>query len=175
MIESSNNSQTLNNSDGWYVVLPGEVTISGHLYFENSDTYLILCDGATLTVSDNFNAIQAKDITIYGQTQGSGTVNATGDLCDIDAHDININGGTVNATGDLCGIDAYDININGGTVNAIGNGNGITANHLAINGGTVNATANGEDNTYGINAGSIILGWTNASTPIAIMTAAPST
>ena len=131
VIESSNNSQTLNNSDGWYVVLPGEVTISGHLYFENSDTYLILCDGATLTVSDNFNAIQAKDITIYGQTQGSGTVNATGDLCDIDAHDININGGTVNATGDLCGIDAYDININGGTVNAIGNGNGITANHLA--------------------------------------------
>ena len=140
VIESSNNSQTLNNSDGWYVVLPGEVTISGHLYFENSDAYLILCDGATLTVSDNFNAIQAKDITIYGQTQGSGTVNATGDLCDIDAH---------------------DININGGTVNAIGNGNGITANHLAINGGTVNATANGEDNTYGINAGSIILGWTN--------------
>ena len=136
VIESSNNSQTLNNSDGWYVVLPGEVTISGQLYFENSDAYLILCDGATLTVSDNFNAIQAKDITIYGQTQGSGTVNAIGDLCGIDAHDININGGTVNATSGAYGFKAEILNINGGIINATGN-------------------------IYGINAGRIILGWTN--------------
>ena len=125
----------------WYVVT-NAVTISGRLGFRGT-VHLILCDGATLAVTNaNGRAIGVGDLTIYGQTNGTGTVTANGS----------------------CGIDVgYAVTINGGTVTANGIQYGIFANNaVTINGGTV--TANGD---YGIYVkGLITLGWTNPTDSI---------
>ena len=99
----------MNREENWYVVT-NAVTISGRLYFADDTAHLILCDGATLAVTNaNGYAIDAYDLTIYGQTNGTGTVTATG-----------TNGG---------GIYAGYVTINGGTVTANGSeyGDGICA------------------------------------------------
>ena len=126
---------------GWYVVT-NAVTISGRLGFFSDTAHLILCDGATLAVTNaNGNAIEARNLTIYGQTNGTGTVTANGYGIYAD-FSVTINGGTVTATGHEKGIAAYrDVTINGGTVTATG-GDGIYAErgYVTINGGTVTAT-----------------------------------
>jgi len=169
VIETSNSNVNLGTSGEthWYVV-SGDVTISGQLQFENSHSHLIVCDGATLTVSspDGYDAIRGKDdgdgITIYGQTQQSGTVNATSSSDAIYARGpVTINGGIINATGyDGIFVGIYGITINGGSITATGSGYGISGTNVTINGGTVSAT--GSD--YGIEADeTITLGWTNAT------------
>ena len=137
-----------NGAENWYVVT-NAVTISGRLYFGDYAAHLILCDGATLAVTNaDGRAIQASNLTIYGQTNGTGTVTANG------------------TGGGSCGISAGgSITINGGTVTANGtNGYGISAGgSITINGGTVTAESGPGGGGWGIyaNNGSIILGWTN--------------
>ena len=146
----------LTNADGdvrygggaetWYVVT-NDVTISGQLQFYNY-AHLILCDGATLAVTnENGAAIEARDISVYGQTNGTGSVVATGDYCGINANgSVTINGGIVTANG-----DDYGINANGS---------------VTINGGIVTATATATDGDGIYAAGDIFLDWTNPTDSI---------
>ena len=143
-------------------------------YSDEIDCYgivnIILADGYTMTVNSGSNGIYGSNgtLTIYGQTLGTGTLNATGTNYGIFHYSgsVVICGGTVNATA-TNGIGIYTdgiVTINGGTVNATGNNNyGIVAyGDVTITGGQVTAT--GENGagifTYG---GNITLGCTNAS------------
>ena len=147
-------------AENWYAVT-NAVTVSGKLSFADDHPRLILCDGASLAVTNstpNDDAIYADyDLTIYGQTNGTGTVIATGNRCCIFAYnDLAINGGNVTATGSFIGLRAdVDLTINGGTVNATGNECGITivvdGGSVTINGGNVTAAGIGEHG-YGIHA-----------------------
>ena len=176
------NTTTL--SSGWYVVnadvvRTGTITVSG-------DAKLILVDGKTLTVtavSDSRNAginvIGANSLTIYGQVDGTGALNATGSAygagiggngnnTNIACGTITINGGTVNANGGNTGAGigsgwygiGGSITINGGTVNAhggddggaaFGGGRGSSGGIITINGGMV--TAKGGESGAGIGCG----------------------
>ena len=65
--------------EGWYAVV-GDVTFSKSLTF-SGEAHLILTDGATLNVNDNGTgdtriAIAATNLSVYGQTLGTGTLNA---------------------------------------------------------------------------------------------------
>ena len=72
--------ETVNKAGGWYAVT-GEVTLSKGLKFSDA-AHLILTDGATLNVKDHDIdryiriAVEATDLNIYGQTFGTGTLNA---------------------------------------------------------------------------------------------------
>ncbi|MCR4920927.1 MAG: leucine-rich repeat protein [Bacteroidaceae bacterium] len=173
LLESSNLNFTnlgADNETHWYVA-SGNVTFGGQLCFRNSHSHLILCDGATLTATKYLNyAIygQHGGITIYGQTEGSGTLsaNATGTggyITGIQASGaITINGGHVSANGRF-GIECSNFTINGGSVSATGGGGeGISCGgDFTINGGSVNATSNNSNGIY--SDGNIVLGWSNIS------------
>ena len=166
IIESSNTGLTLGSSSkpAWYVVPAGTVTISGKLRLNDSDVRLILCDGATLTVIGDGDALMIPNgsLTIYGQAQQSGTINATNTSSDGNAiyspYNITINGGTVSATasGETIRSLYGNIIINRGNVTAnSSNHDGISAERsgtsttggdVTINGGTVTATGS----IYGI-------------------------
>ena len=159
---------------GWYVVSES-ITLNSHVsYF--GDAHLILCDGASMNIScDNGHALNTfGSLTLYGQSEGTGSFTATstddnGWFSGINANDLTINGGTVTATGsDGYGITAYDmLTINGGTVNATGNNSGIkienASGYVTINGGTVTATG-----TYGIYSPRVTLGWSNLNDRITV-------
>jgi len=177
-------------AENWYVVT-NDVIVSGRLDFSGT-AHLIVCDGATLAVTNatpNGTAIEAANLTIYGQANGTGNVTATGSFSGIRASgDLAINGGSVTANGGADGISATGLTINGGSVTAIGgddgivahgyavtiNGGSVTANGgrigilsdtdaVTINGGNVTATGDG----YGICAkGNITLGWSDPSDSI---------
>ena len=168
---TSSDSYVSYGADGqtnWYVV-SGDVTIGGQLKFQDSYSHLIVCDGASLSVSmQNNYAIYGSNgsLTIYGQTQGNGTITANGYNSGINAYpyDITINGCTVSATG-IVGIIGNNVTINRGSVTATGSSNrGIDSGNVTINGGTVNATGGSGSDRAGIYAsGTITLGWTNAT------------
>ncbi len=172
VIESSNGDIEYGNNDGsaWYVI-SGDVTINGTLALNSFNSHLILCDGATLTINQTSSndGLYGGNLSIYGQSAGSGRVNSTATWNGINANNaLTINGGIISATSTTShGIFAGwgNITINRGSVTAQGHYNGIRGQNFIINGGTVNAT-NGEGNgSYGICASgdNIILGWTNAT------------
>ena len=153
----------------WYVVQGSNVVMNGQLGY-NGGINLILCDGASLTVSNtDGNAIQSLDntetvttLTIYVQSQGSGQLVATasGNKA-IQTENLTIHGGVISATGGANGIYTSNGNIviNGGTVTAVADGNAIEGYNITINSGIVSATGNG-----GIKngmTGTTILGYTN--------------
>ena len=149
-------------AENWYVVT-NDVTISGRLYFADYHAHLIVCDGATLNVTnENDNAIAAYGLAIHCQTNATGALVANGSDSGIDGDSVTINGGSVTATGGVNGICAYAVTINGGNVNATGGTYGIYPLYdLTINGGNINATGG-----YGIWAKNITLGWTNPTDSI---------
>ena len=149
--------------ENWYVVT-NDVTISGRLYFGDYHAHLIVCDGATLTVTnENGNAIDAYGLAIYCQTNATGAVVATGSDSGIHGDFVTINGGSVTATGGVHGICAHVVTINGGNVAATGVVYGIYPLYdLTINGGNVNATGGG---IYA-ESGFTTLGWTNLTDSI---------
>ena len=139
---------------------PQRVTVTGNVH-------LILADNCTLTISGGIQVTGSNALTIYGQGNGTGKLNASAasgsHFAGIGGNDgasgtITINGGNITATGDGkgsgigggagCGYDA--ITINGGTVIARGgsvNSSGIGAGEgreiwstITISGGTVVAT-----------------------------------
>ena len=159
----------------WYVV-NSDVTINKEVIV-SGNVNLILCDGKTLTVNggygikDDYEMQIANNLTIYGQTGGTGTLNATGNSYNgIYLHgNIIINGGCVNAKGAISGsfgiypYSSYagigNITINGGTVTASGGYNGINVleeegGKITINGGTVITIGN----NYGGISGPITFG-----------------
>ena len=147
---------------GWYVVTD-DIEYTGTLTLD-CDVNLILADGKTMSVSGGNKGINADDgsLTIYGQTLGTGTLNATATATNgIGIYTdgiVTINGGTVNATGTsdvgIRGIDG--VTINGGTVTTTG----IMADgDVTISGGKFTAT---DDPGISSNEGNVILGWTSA-------------
>ena len=143
-IESSSDTYNYYGTSGqtnWYVV-KGNVTIGGELNFKDSHSHLIVCDGATLTINSSNGGIYNNygSVTIYGQTAGSGSINANTEYS---------------------GIDAYSsVTINGCTVNASGNyGIKASTNTVTINRGNVNATGTSCDGIYAYY--DIILGWSS--------------
>ena len=145
---------------GWYVVI-SNITYTGTVSLAG-DATLILADGKTMTVSTEQEPIGCDgSLTIYGQTLGTGTLNATATATNgIGIHTdgiVTINGGTVNATGTSdVGIRSVDgITINGGTVTTTG----IMADgDVTISGGKFTAT---DDPGISSNSGNVILGWTS--------------
>ena len=68
--------QAVTKAGGWYAIV-GNITISNSLTF-SGEAHLILTDGATLDVRKNLYefAITATDLNVYGQTLGTGTLDA---------------------------------------------------------------------------------------------------
>lgn len=136
-LTSSDSSTTLQG--GWYVV-NGDVTISGTLVF-NGETHLVLADGCKLTVKN----IETTNLTIYGQSQGTGTLLAGGEYVTAPAIgyadpagtspkvSITINGGCVNAYSKTSIIAPYSLkrSVIGGYYS------NTSANSVTINGGVV--------------------------------------
>ena len=122
---------------------------------------LILCDGMTLTASEGINVAENNTLNIYGQSGGTGMLeaNGTGIRAGI--------GGGAGSTKQKCGA----VNIHGGVVNATGNsdGAGIGSSSLynagsslekkpsggtvTIYNGTVTATAGNDSTAAGIGGG----------------------
>ena len=153
--------------ENWYVVTTN-VTVSGKLTFNDDYAHLILCDGATLVVTNaSGDAINSYNLTIYCQTNGTGSIAATAPVSGSDgisASSFTINGGIVSATGRYCGIYAYSVIINSGAVTATGLFYCIHANNrVTINGGRVNAIGYDE----GIFASyHITIGWSDRADSI---------
>ena len=135
LYESVTSSTTNLGSSKFYIVnsdveITSRITCSG-----NVD--LILQDGCTLTASAGITVNSGNSLTIYGQSEGTGTLNAgvgadtvdaaIGALANNSGGTITINGGIINATG-----PAWAAAIGGGY-----NGKGT----VVINGGVVNASA----------------------------------
>ena len=171
---------------GWYVVI-SDIFYDSTLTL-NGDVNLILCDSTTMTISNSTNppsyAIKAEgDLTIYGQSGGTGTLSApfstyiglyTNEgnveinggivtLCgfftgiDTNGGDVIIRGGVVTVTGNgSYGIFSRPGNviISGGTVTSIGNANSISCQNVNISGGKVTATGNG---AFGIDCSNFII------------------
>ena len=179
LVESSTGSTVMLGTDGeehWFVV-SGDVSITntdnGALSF-NGAARLILCDGASLTLSGNWPLTVNGNLVIYCQSQGTGSLAAEGSAAIkvyeastavADNGTLTINGGSIHSTGNN-GINVVNsITINGGTVSATSDnlyGNGILSNNgdVTVNGGIVSAI--GGNRGIGIQAsGNITLGWTN--------------
>ena len=153
---------------GWYVV-QSEVKYTSQVKF-NGEAHLILADGAEMTIeSESMYGIYASNnLTIYGQSEQSGTLKVTatgtGGYGIYSRGNITIIGGTVEATGDY-GIYSYKgVTINGGSVTVTGNSHqGIESEgNITISGGSVTVT--GKDYCiYGSNGVTIIGGSVTAS------------
>ena len=138
---------------GWYAVKEN-VTYNGQLKF-NGDVCLILCDGATITVSSgSTNALQVEgNLTIYAQSSGSGVLET-------------------NTTYTASGIHANNnghITINGGHITTqTTNGPGISASgsgSITIHGGSVETNCS---SNHGLRAKYITLGWRNTADRIKV-------
>ena len=107
VINSGNKPTSLS---GWYVVT-GDVSYNGRISL-TGETHLILADGATMTVTHNNHAIYDpnQSLYIYGQEQGSGTLNISASGSYIRAiwcKHFYMYGGIVNAKGDSKNGDGF--------------------------------------------------------------------
>ena len=121
------------DQDSWYVASTNytfgkKLNALGHVH-------LILLDGTTFTVNGTETGLNSKDLSIYGQSLGTGTLtaSATDKAMFVDGNLV-INGGITNATGGNYGIyvDGGNLTINGGTVNATG-----TTKDIYVSSGTM--------------------------------------
>ena len=175
---------------GWYVA-SGAVDISDRVVV-TGEVYLILADGATLTIPKGITVTEGNSLTIYGQALGTGSLTIAspesgfagigGYVTNSSSHtaantgSITINGGTINVTGSsvtaggaaIGGVywgNTGSITINGGSVTATGNryGAGIGCGASASGGGTITITGGTVVATSAAGAG--IGGATQAVTP----------
>lgn len=154
-------SKTLES--GWYIVNKNITMEAPANYSSNlivsGDVHLILCDGSTLTLNSKFEVGTGNSLTIYGQTDSTGTLNANTGIGAVRTGTIIINGGIINATGPSgpmnstggtgsAGIGAvYKATYNNSTVQDYG-----YAGTIVINGGTVIATGGGGAAGIGMSA-----------------------
>ena len=137
----------------------GDITVAERIVVNGSEdngdsTYLILCDGATLTAQKGIYVGQGKGLYIYAQNPD---ISAMGTL-EAEAVDETGNagiGGNESSDHGECGtIAIYGGNITargGGNAAGIGGGNGGIGTSISINGGKV--TAQGGANAAGIGGG----------------------
>lgn len=156
---------------GSYLVA-SDITYTGTVNLTGNVT-LILKDGCNMTIGSSDSRINNDgidgyvdgtetwyDITIYGQTAGTGAVNVyvTGDnKHGIYVNALTVNGGNITADAngdDACAIAANaNLTINGGQVTATASGDAFALasnSDITINGGNVTATGTGS--AYGITA-----------------------
>ncbi len=130
-VASSSSAVTWNA--GWYVVnadvaIAERITVSG-------DVHLILADGGKLTASKGINVSDGNSFTIYGQSGGTGELEAIG--TDYDA--------SIGGNGGANGGDSHHSKGGDG-------GNGAKSGAITINGGTI-AAQNGIGGGHGGNGG----------------------
>ena len=144
---------------GWYVVTE-DVKFTSHIK-TTGEIHLILADGKTMTVTVDGTAIHlGGDLTIYGQSLGTGKLIANGSQCGIssiyNADNVTISGGIVTATGDGdAGISADNVTLGGGIVTASsyrGTVN-LTCGYRTADGTTI---ASGDDIANGVYNGKTI-------------------
>ena len=140
-------SSTTELTDGWYV-LRNDVSCTDVISV-TGDAHLILCDDVTLSATKGISIADGKTLTVYGQADNSGSINATvndnytpaiGCRSGNDRSRLVIHGGTIMANngGDSpqttdeerpnCGIGVWKLTIFDGNVTANGGygGAGIT-------------------------------------------------
>ncbi len=158
-VESSAEAVTWNA--GWYVV-NSTVTISEPITVTGA-VNLILADDCTLDAQKGIVVTTDNSLTIYAQSGGTGTLNATGTTdssnnasagigssTSSDSGAITIHGGVINATGGSTGSNGYGgAGIGGGTSKSANGGNSGT---IIIYGGTVTANS-GAGNATGAGIG----------------------
>ena len=152
---------------GWYVVKQNGVSYSSGVEI-TGDVHIIIADGYTMTinVSDlgkDAITINNGSLTIYGQTQGTGSFNVTATGSNASAifcKNLTINGSNVTATGTVCGFEVNNFTINGGNVEVTGTPGIYAQETVTINGGNVTVTStNGSgieaQETVTINGGNV--------------------
>lgn len=181
VIDPSRLSYGRKNSEDWYVV-------SGTLNMTSLDfggpAHVILCDGASLTTStDEGQFFSFFDLTIYGQSEGTGSITVNSTFVDgeheneagLKVVNFTLCGGNITVTGDYCGIHARSLTVHRGSINATGHyrdeyhdriadGFGIYSDYgITINGGTVVGTGDcigivqwSSNYSLTINGGSVI-------------------
>ena len=169
----SSSTETVSEPGGWYAVI-GEVTIRKGLIFSDS-AHLILTDGATLNVStpnqlqqSQIIAINATDLSVYGQTLGTGTLNAISKNMESNST-VTRYAYAIYATGNVtfCGgqVNAEAMILKGSSESLPGYGYGIYAEgSVNIIRGNISAMAELEYNRvnaylFNITAGGVLLDW----------------
>ena len=147
--------------NGWYVV-NGNVTISEPITVTGA-VNLILADGCTLNAEKGIVVTTGNSLTIYAQSGGTGTLNATGTTDSSNNASAGIGGSTTI-------FDSGSITIHGGVINATGgasrwysgagiggstpsSGNGGNSGTIKIYGGTITAESRGFSVGAGIGGG----------------------
>ena len=134
-------STTTTWAKGTYVVsedvtIAGDVTLSG-------DVNLILMDGVTLTV--NGKIAGGQSITIYGQTESTGKLSASGgdEEIAILAKNLTVHGGVITVSEAGQGIETGGVlTVYNGTINTTGKYNGImNLGGMYVYGGEITATS----------------------------------
>ena len=159
-----NSDLGIDGATTWYVV-NDNITHSGQVTCRGN-VNLILADGKTMTTSNTGTyAIYGDNgtLTIYGQTLGTGTLEASGYGASGIYHldNVTICGGTVNATSSHDAINVRgSVTISGGTVNTNGNTGIIGTSGVTINGGTITTSSNcmigiASNGTVTINGGTV--------------------
>ena len=147
------NYTVLNNtmttiSAGWYVV-KSNVTFSDDLSTNVSSgvdntVNIILCDGARLTANNITPNTNYDRLCIYGQSQGTGTANISGNI--MGNHSISIYGGTINATGNIIcpqgSIGIYGGTVTAGSLEALNTGSQIRLGGATVTAGSYNVNGN---------------------------------
>ena len=163
-------SSTTAWTTGWYTV-SSSVTISSRIVVAGN-VNLILQDGLTLSASAGITVSSGNSLTIYGQTNGNGTLMAqgSGNVAGIGgdassqttatAGSITINGGTVNVTGGDMGAGIGGAGSPDGSI--IGNGGTITINRGSVtalggsnHGAGIGGGGNGNGGTITITGGTV--------------------
>ena len=145
-----NSTEAIEWTAGWYAV-SGTVTIDQPITVTDA-VNLILTDGCDLTAAKGIVVTDGNSLTIYAQSDGTGTLNATGTVSGQDS--------SAGIGGSATSFDSGSITIHGGVINAVSgegyyagagigggsniNGNGGTGNDITIYGGSVTA----ESRTY---------------------------
>ncbi len=145
----ANSNTAVTWSDGWYTVA-GEVTIGGKVTL-GADTYLILQDGATLTINGQLDAYtNQKNLYIYGQKKGDGKLNV---ICSSDdaiygkkGKTVEIHGGEITAEGEKEGLEVGYIKVFSGKITVTCGSKDkygiVFMNSCDVYGGEIEATAN---------------------------------
>lgn len=143
---------------GWYFANGSIVYNSALTLKDNSDIHIILADRASMTVETSGTAASVSgsgaDLTVYGQSAGTGTLNVSnksesdgGNAIEISGNSdssntFTVNSGCVNVSSNKSSaVISPNFIINGGTVTVSGYNAGISvSNDLTVNGGKLTAT-----------------------------------
>ncbi len=119
-------------TNGWYVA-KGDITIGSRITVTGA-VKLILADGCSLTVNGGIGVNGSNSFTIYGQTDGTGRLDADATTSTTSSPGAGI--------GSNMGSSDGSITINGGTVTAAASGGSAAIGDGLISGGSTFSTGN---------------------------------